>query len=52
MLSVKIEFCPLDRIQAVQQQFFCTTECTCETVFKQSPKAQKKCALHVISFAS
>ena len=44
MLSVKIEFCLLDWIQAVQHQLFYTKKCTVyvQSVSKQSPKAQKK----------
>ena len=33
MLSVKAEFCPLDCIQAVQQQLFHTTKCICAKCF-------------------
>ena len=42
MLSVNIEFCPLDWYTSSQQQLFYTRECICVNASKQSPKAQKK----------
>ena len=42
MLSVKIEFCPLDNIQAVQQKLFYTTEYICVECFQAIAKSSKK----------
>ena len=43
MFSVKIEFCPLDCIQAVQQQLFYTKEyCICVNSFQEIAKSSKK----------
>ena len=42
MHSVKIEFCPLIGIQAVQQQLFYTTKCICVKYFQAIAKSSKK----------
>ena len=42
MLSVKIDFCRLIGIQAVQQQLFYTKECICAKCFQAIAKSSKK----------
>ena len=44
MLSVKIEFCPLDWYSSSPTALFYTKKCTAyvQSVSKQSPKTQKK----------
>ena len=42
MLSVKIDFCPVDWYSAVQQQLFYTKKCICAKSFQAIAKSSKK----------